>query len=136
MSFGENVKQFRRDKGLTQGELSDLCGIKTGHISKIENDKAEPSLSTVYKLLKALECSPNALLLSTEEHGMSAAMATVLERAEKLDENRKRSLVDVIDHFCIAEGMIKAFEKDAGFLNNFFSNSGAIKPVIPDDAFK
>ena len=42
MSIGENLKRLRRDKGWTQGELADNCGIRLGQISKIERDETDP----------------------------------------------------------------------------------------------
>ncbi|EOA2565072.1 helix-turn-helix domain-containing protein, partial [Vibrio vulnificus] len=63
MSIGENLKRLRRDKGWTQGELADNCGIRLGQISKIERNETDPKLSTIYAITKALDCTPNALLM-------------------------------------------------------------------------
>lgn len=43
----------RKDKNITQKELSDLTGITQGDISKIENGNANPSLKTLKKLAAA-----------------------------------------------------------------------------------
>lgn len=43
----------RKDKNITQKELSDLTGITQGDISKIENGNANPSLKTLKKLASA-----------------------------------------------------------------------------------
>ena len=43
----------RKDKNVTQKELSDLTGIIQGDISKIENGNANPSLKTLKKLAAA-----------------------------------------------------------------------------------
>ena len=43
----------RKDKNITQEELSDLTGITQGDISKIENGNANPSLKTLKKLASA-----------------------------------------------------------------------------------
>lgn len=131
MSFGQNVRRHRRDKNLTQGELSDLCNIKTGHISKIENDKADPSLSTVYKLVRALECSPNALLLDSEEMGINGTMAIALERVEKLDDRSKRILIDLIDNYCAAKFMRDNLEGE-GLIDRIFVSAGKSAPMLAD----
>lgn len=132
MSFGENVRRHRRDKNLTQGELSDLCSIKTGHISKIENDKADPSLSTIYKLMRALECSPNALLLDSDEMGLNGTMAVALERMEKLDERSKRILIDLIDNYCAAKFMRDNFQGE-GLFDRFLVSAGKSTPMLADN---
>ena len=38
MSFGTNLRSIRKLKNLTQGDLSSLSKVKTGHISKLERD--------------------------------------------------------------------------------------------------
>ena len=43
----------RKDKNITQKELSDLTGITQGDISKIENGNANPSLKILKKLAAA-----------------------------------------------------------------------------------
>ena len=130
MSFGESVKRLRRDKGLTQGDLSDICDIKAGHISKIENNKADPSLSTVYKLIRALECTPNTLLIDSDSMSLSGLMEATLERADKLDRESKRAIIDVVDHYCIAKGMQGLFKNEGTFLPRINYSTGDIKPVL------
>ncbi|WP_399495558.1 helix-turn-helix domain-containing protein, partial [Streptomyces sp. P9(2023)] len=44
MSIGENLKRIRRDKGWTQSELANNCGIRLGQISKIERNETDPKL--------------------------------------------------------------------------------------------
>ena len=42
----KEIIEARKDKNITQKELSDLTGITQGDISKIENENANPSLKT------------------------------------------------------------------------------------------
>ena len=44
----------RKEKNLTQKELSQLTGITQADLSKIENGNANPSLNTLLKLAKGL----------------------------------------------------------------------------------
>lgn len=50
----ENIILARKEKNLTQKELSQLTGITQADLSKIENGNANPSLSTLLKLAKGL----------------------------------------------------------------------------------
>lgn len=110
MSFGENLKRLRRDKGYTQKELANDAGMKIGHISTLENDDGDPKLSTIYKLMESLGCSADALLFDVEKTGISGALKAQFDRANQLDETSKFTLVDLIDHYCIAEGFQKLME--------------------------
>lgn len=44
----------RKEKGITQKELSKLTGIAQADLSKIENGNANPSLKTLKKLAEGL----------------------------------------------------------------------------------
>ena len=49
------VKQTRKSKGLSQGELSDKSGISQCNISKIENGKYNLTVKQLDKILSALD---------------------------------------------------------------------------------
>ena len=50
----ESIVMARKEKNLTQKELSKLTGITQADLSKIENVNANPSLNTLLKLAKGL----------------------------------------------------------------------------------
>lgn len=133
MTFGENLKRLRRDKGWTQGDLAERAGIKPSHISTMEkSDAADPKLSTLYKLLQALECSPNTLLLDDDSVSARGLFAATLERAENsLDEESLRILTDVIDHYIIAKGLARMLKNEDGkVLPKILWSTGDVKPVL------
>lgn len=115
MPIGENLKRLRRDKKWTQGELSDKCGIRLGQISKIERNDTDPKLSTIYSIINALECTPNALLNDVSKTNVDSLLAMVLERVQSLDGDDKRTILDVIDNYCTARNMQHLLEKKTVF---------------------
>ena len=54
MTVGENIKRLRRERGLTQKNLGELCGIAEPNIRKYENGKQNPKLETIEKIATAL----------------------------------------------------------------------------------
>ena len=44
----------RKDKGLTQAQLEELTGIKQTFIARLENNRMDPQLTTLLKLLRPL----------------------------------------------------------------------------------
>lgn len=48
------ILDARKEKGVTQAELNALCGVNQTHIARIENNKADPQLSTILKILRPL----------------------------------------------------------------------------------
>lgn len=67
MKIGKNIKRIRKEKGLTQKALGELCGINEANIRKYENDKQNPKLETALKIAKALNVSVWDLLGANDE---------------------------------------------------------------------
>ena len=66
--FGVLLRQFRREAGLTQDELAARSGVAVRTVRRFETEaRANPQLSTVRELAKALRLSPSdhASLLAT-----------------------------------------------------------------------
>lgn len=53
-NIGENIKKIRKEKGLTQQQLGDLCGMKDAQIRKYESGKFIPKYETMERIAKAL----------------------------------------------------------------------------------
>lgn len=112
VALGENLKRLRRDKNFTQGELADLSNIRVGQISKIERNEVDPKLSTIYALINALGCTPNALLNDVADTNLDGLLEMALERAVNLSDKEKNTIVDVIDKYCIAVSMQKIIDRE------------------------
>ena len=129
MSFGSNLKRLRRDKNLTQGELAKASDVKLGHISKLECDALEPKISTVYKLMRGLDCNADTLLMDEDKTNMSTILRTQFERAAALPEENQRVLIDILDKYCMAvsfQGYLKENNK-----NSLLWMTGKTADVLP-----
>ena len=60
--LGKNLKRIRTAKGITQGDIVRKLGLGRGFISNIENGKANPTLSTITKIAKAIVVSVGELM--------------------------------------------------------------------------
>jgi transcriptional regulator with XRE-family HTH domain len=54
MSFGKIIEERRKYLQIRQEDLAELCNISTKSIQKIENDKANPTLKILQKILDVL----------------------------------------------------------------------------------
>ena len=54
MKYGKLIKERRAVLGLTQQDLSDYTGLSVRIIKSIENDKGNPSMSTLEKITETL----------------------------------------------------------------------------------
>ena len=64
--IGAQLKRERHLRGLRLQDVADATGLSKSLISKIENNKASPSLSTLHRVAKALNTSVSALFAMDE----------------------------------------------------------------------
>ncbi len=102
MSIGENIKRIRRDKGLTQGELALESKLGLNLISRLERNATDPKLSSIYKLINALGCTADALLLDDDDSSLPMTLKTSLERISSLAEDDQKAIIHVIDNYANA----------------------------------
>lgn len=56
LSMGAFVKSIRTQLGMSQKVLAQRAGVPQSTVSRVEQEKAEVNLSTLYKILGALSC--------------------------------------------------------------------------------
>lgn len=54
MTLGQNIKKYRKQKGLTQSELAEIIDLKSITIRKYETNTREPSIDILNKIAAAL----------------------------------------------------------------------------------
>lgn len=59
---GELVKQFRKEKNLTQAQLSELARVSDKQISKLENGHEDVAIHTIGRVFRTL-CYPARLVI-------------------------------------------------------------------------
>ena len=62
MSFGENLKNVRKQRGVTQEELAEILGVSRQAISKWESDSGYPETEKLLMISKSLNVSLDYLL--------------------------------------------------------------------------
>ena len=63
----ENViRNKRKEKGISQEELSKRCGVSRQTINAIENDKYDPTLSLAFRLARELGLTVYELFIPKE----------------------------------------------------------------------
>lgn len=62
IAFGEQLRRFRHEGGLTQEQLAELANVHPGFIQKLEAGERLPSLPTLLDLAQALSVPLEALL--------------------------------------------------------------------------
>ncbi|WP_323012360.1 helix-turn-helix transcriptional regulator [Castellaniella sp.] len=65
-AFGMAVRALRTERGIAQETLANMAVIERSHLGKIERGEHAPTLSVIFKIAGALECSTAVLMTATE----------------------------------------------------------------------
>ena len=110
--LGRRIREVRRQKGMSQGDLARRTGLFSSYISRIENGHVVPSLETLEKLAQALETplyqffsevegppGPVKAGIPKTEWGGSGKWARLLRRFQRLlsrmDEGDRKFLLAI-----------------------------------------
>lgn len=65
-AFGEVLRAARHAAGMSQEALALDAGMERNFVSLIETGRNQPTITTIFKLARALGLSPGELVLETE----------------------------------------------------------------------
>jgi transcriptional regulator with XRE-family HTH domain len=60
--FGIRLRHARQLRGMSLEQLGEQVGLTQGYLSKIENDRAVPTIASLHKIVQALDININSLL--------------------------------------------------------------------------
>lgn len=96
-TLGELIKNYRMEKGLSQLELEVGIGAAFGSLTKIENNKINPSKQSLHKIIEFLELPPMAAArLFNIDIGIISNVITQLNKLQNVTELNQ--LLDIALH--------------------------------------
>ena len=66
--LGDNIRNYREQRGFTQEKLAELSNISEKHLSKIERGKINIKIDTLVNIADALGTSVDKLLLDASSY--------------------------------------------------------------------
>jgi transcriptional regulator with XRE-family HTH domain len=66
VAFGKVLRRLRKQKGLTQEQLGFEADVQRNFVSLIELGRNQPTITTLFKLAKALGLAPARIVALTE----------------------------------------------------------------------
>lgn len=89
MNIGETIRNFRLQKGMSQGDIEKRTGLLRCYLSRVENGHTIPSLDTLAKIAGAMEV-PLAQFFAEQASDNGAARP-----APRLSEDELRFLTQI-----------------------------------------
>ncbi len=64
--FGENLRQLRKTRSLSQEEFASLCGLDRTYLSGLERGRRNPTLLVIVRIAGVLRVDPRQLLVDLQ----------------------------------------------------------------------
>lgn len=100
MSIGNKIAEIRKSKGLSQKEIALTIGADRAQYSRIENDKANPTIQTLEKIANALNVQVKDFFNDEESFDINSFEKSLVEKVKllnQLDDKVKSSIFNLID---------------------------------------
>ncbi len=78
-AIGQRIKNVRRGKKYTQEIFSEMIGISTEHLSRIETGSYRPSFGLIEKICDVLELTEENLLFGNKDSNINTELANKIE---------------------------------------------------------
>ena len=96
-NYGELIKSYRIDLGLTQGQVASELDVTPGYISNVENGRTAMSLRILIYYAKLMGVSLDSLIGQLEPtYKPNALDHALLEEIAKLSDSEKEKLLKTI----------------------------------------
>jgi transcriptional regulator with XRE-family HTH domain len=99
MNTGKIIVDLRDKKGWNQSELADKSGVSRVMIGKYERGEAVPSIEAAKKIADALEVSLDYLVGEGINSKLDKKNLKRLQELEHLEDDKKKTLYDLIDTY-------------------------------------
>jgi len=97
MSFSKRLAAVRKERGLTQQQMSEVIGIHLSQVKRYESGDTQPSLEVLRKIALALNISADMLLFDEDERGPSDDLRMQFEALNQFSPNEKMVAKELLD---------------------------------------
>ena len=91
MKFGDNLKQIRKNKKMSQEELAEKVNVSRQSVSKWENGEVYPEMNNILELCKIFNCKINDLV-HTDMSDISSLDEEIVMNVVKFNEKKQKQL--------------------------------------------
>ena len=142
-ALGKTIQRLRKAYNMSLGELSEQSGVAKSIISQIERNETNPTLSTVYRLSRALDTSIDEVLKADSgtvflEHQVKSAIP-ILESQDglcRLAITGPLSLIDLTqwyDFQAKPSGLLESEPHPPGTVEHLYMLKGEVEITVGEE---
>ena len=91
MKFGDNLRQIRKRKGMSQEQLAEKVNVTRQSVSKWENGESYPEMNNILELCKIFNCKLNDLV-HTDMTDISSLDEEIVMNVVKFNEKKQKEV--------------------------------------------
>lgn len=104
MDFEDRLKELRKRKGISQGELAKLIEVHFTQVSRYERGETKPNAQAMTKLAKALDTTVDFLMNGTaddvvQDAGLEKDLISRFKEVQTLDTEDKKTVLSLMDAY-------------------------------------
>jgi XRE family transcriptional regulator, regulator of sulfur utilization len=142
-ALGKTIQRLRKAYNMSLGELSEQSGVAKSIISQIERNETNPTLSTVYRLSRALDTSIDEVLKADSgtlflEHQVKSAIP-ILESQDglcRLAITGPLNLIDLTqwyDFHAKPNGLLESDPHPPGTVEHLYMLKGEVEITVGEE---
>jgi transcriptional regulator with XRE-family HTH domain len=102
--FSERLKELRKRKGISQGELAELIEVHFTQISRYERGETKPNAEAMTKMAKVLDTTVDFLMNGTaddivQDAGLEKELISRFKEVQNLPSEEKKTILSLMDAF-------------------------------------
>ena len=95
--IGKRIQEVRKERGLTQEQLSQIVGLSPNYLSNIETGLKTPKLDTFIAIINALQCDANTLLADVVDATTVQESGQISKALAELPAGEQRRILKVLN---------------------------------------
>lgn len=142
-ALGKTIQRLRKAYNMSLGELSEQSGVAKSIISQIERNETNPTISTVYRLSKALDTTVNEVLKTDDgnvflEHQLKSGIP-ILESQDGLCRLAIIGPLNLVNHMqwydfaAKTRGILESDPHPPGTAEHLYLLSGEVEVTVGND---
>ena len=95
--IGKRIQLVRKERGLTQEQLSQMVDLSPNYLSNVETGLKTPKLETLIEIMNALQCDANALLADVVDATTTEQSGHISKALSSLPMKEQRKIMRIVE---------------------------------------